>query len=250
MSVGGIIRFSDIQKTASLYPEIKNGLLVDTSILFAASFPPDLFNTAAEQLFEFLNQLNIPVFTNVNIRAEFIDLHRRYMIPEGLVDLYTSGTPIHDFNIKRELKSVHAQASESRSTGRAVKFSDEKIKKWRSLLSKASVPGQDGWEQFCADFLQGKIDPIWDETCRLLNVSFISTRTGESGDWLTQDLTWEDMVGYVGRFGIGSSDAMVLNLFLNSKFAGLLTADRDLAYAVDRLKPAGKFVILPDGISI
>lgn len=87
MASGGIVRFSEILKTASSQPSLKQGCIVDTSILFAASYPPDEFNSESEQLIDFFAELEIPLFTNVNIRAEFMDQHRRVMVPEGLSDL-------------------------------------------------------------------------------------------------------------------------------------------------------------------
>jgi hypothetical protein len=52
MAIGGLFKFSDIFKMISLNPKIKKGCIVDTSILFAMSYPNDSFNTAAslEQL--------------------------------------------------------------------------------------------------------------------------------------------------------------------------------------------------------
>ena len=75
-----IIRFSEILKLSSQFPETKKGCLVDTSILFAASYDLDVFNTKAIELFDYLGELEFSLFSNVNIRAEFIDLHRRVMV--------------------------------------------------------------------------------------------------------------------------------------------------------------------------
>ena len=108
----------------------------------------------------------------------------------------------------------------------------------------------DGWQKFCADFLEGKIEKIWDETCDALGINFISLRDEDSSEWLTGSLTWEGMTLIVGRFGIGSFDAMIINLFLNSKFAALITADREIAYVLNGLKPDGKFVVVPDRLRI
>jgi hypothetical protein len=44
-------------KTVSAQPDFKNGCVVDTSILFAASYTPDLFNKESEELFDFLAEL-------------------------------------------------------------------------------------------------------------------------------------------------------------------------------------------------
>lgn len=90
MAYGGMVRFSEVLKTVSIQPDLKRGCLVDTSILFAASYPPDEFNTESEELFDYLAELEIPLLTNVNVRSEFIDQHRRVSVPEGLSDLYTS----------------------------------------------------------------------------------------------------------------------------------------------------------------
>jgi hypothetical protein len=250
MSNGGIIRFSDILKTSSSFPDLKNGLLVDTSILFAASFPPDEFNTVAEQLFAFLSEFGFPVYTNLNVRAEFIDLYRRYMIPEGLSDLYSYGKDGLEFNLVKELKSVSTQVADARKQGKAVKFHDEQIKKWMKLLRSFEVGGLDGWMLFCRDFLLGKIEPTWEEACQKLNVTFVSTRTQDANNWVTSELKWSDMVNYVGKFGLGSFDSMILNLFMNSRFMGLVTADRHMAYAVNKLSQPRKFVIVPDKLEV
>jgi predicted nucleic acid-binding protein len=64
------------------------GCIVDTSILFAVSYPNDAHNTAASELFDYLAELKIPAFTNVNIRAEFIQNQFLVIVPEGLADLF------------------------------------------------------------------------------------------------------------------------------------------------------------------
>ncbi len=197
--------------------------------------------------FNDLSEIGVPVFTNVTIRSEFIELHRRVMIPEGLGDLATSGNLIVA-NLKNELKVVQTQLSKSRIDGKPLKFAARKIAEWREQLSAHQIDGRDGWELFCRDYLQGKIEPIWTDTCSALNVSFVSTRSGESQGWLTSDLSWEQMVGYVGQFGLGSSDAMILNLFMSSSFGGLVTADRDLIYAFTKLAPNDRFIIIPDSL--
>jgi UDP-galactopyranose mutase len=98
----------------------KNGCIVDTSILFSASYGPDVFNTASEELFEFLADLKIPTFTNVNIRSEFIDLHRRVMIPEGLSDLYSDYGKSLDSILYAKLQSVYASLSTARKESKSV----------------------------------------------------------------------------------------------------------------------------------
>lgn len=246
MAYGGTIRFSELLKTASSQSGIKNGCFVDTSILFAASYPPDEFNTEAEQVFEYLTELEIPVFTNVNVRSEFIDLHRRVMIPDGLGDLYTAHGKSLDGILYAKLQSINTSLTNARNTGKPFKFDENQIKSWRQTLRSRQLKGKNGWLQFCADFLQNRIEATWDQTCNELGVNFFSLRNTDHSDWLTGELKWEDMASIVGRFGVGSFDAMIINLFLKSKFSLMLTADRDLAYTIEALEPDQKFVCVPD----
>jgi hypothetical protein len=250
MAYEGVVRFSEILKTVSEQPTLKHGCLVDTSILFAASYPPDEFNDESEELFDFFAELEIPLSTNVNIRSEFIDLHRRVMVPEGLSDVYTSqGKGLHSV-VYAKLQSVYTSLSTARKTGQPYKFNEEQIKSWRRTLRMHHLKNQDGWLKFCSDFLQGKIEQIWDDTCGKLGVNFLSLREDEKPAWLVGELSWPDMASIVGRFGIGSFDAMIVNLFLNSNFAGMITADREIAYVLECIRPDGKCVIIPDKLSL
>ena len=53
------------------------------------------------------------------------------------------------------------------------------------------------------------------------------------------------MVDIIGRFGIGSADAMIINFFLCSKFPVIVTGDEDMAYAVERLARGDKYILMP-----
>jgi len=75
-------------------------------------------------------------------------------------------------------------------------------------------------------------------------------RESDRSTWLEGELTWEGMASIVGRFGIGSFDAMIINLFLNSHFSAIITADKEIAYVIKALKPPGKFVIVPSKLDL
>jgi len=245
-----ILRFSEILKASQEHPAILKGCLVDTSILFAASYDADEFNSRAIEVFEFLGELQIPVYTNVNIRAEFIDQHRRVMIPEGLASMFSQyGKTLSSF-LYAKLQVINTEMTEARRTGRPYKFNEEKIKTWRRLLRNYKLNRIDGWDQFCVDYLQGSIEQVWGETCDALKVNFLSLRGSDQSDWISDDVTWEGMSTLVGRYGIGSFDAMIINLFMGSKFTAILTADREFAYVIDKIGKADKFVIVPDRLDL
>ncbi len=249
MAFGGVVRFSEVLRTASSHPEIKSGCLVDTSILFAASYTPDKFNRESEGLFEYLAELEIPIFTNVNIRLEFINNHRRVMIPEGLCDLLNIQGKNLDGALQAKLQSVYALLTQAKNQDKPYKFQEEQIQSWRRILRARKFGGKEAWLQFCADFLKGKVEAIWDETCKELGVNFFSLRGSDESEWLETALDWDDMASLVGEYGIGSSDAMITNLFLNSRFSSIVTADEGIAYVVSHRQPNGKFVIIPDSLN-
>jgi hypothetical protein len=250
MAYGGVVRFSEVLKTASENSSFKNGCIVDTSILFAASYTPDEFNQESEELFDFLAELEIPIYANVNIRSEFIDQHRRVMIPEGLSDLFSSFGRSLDSVLYTKLQSVSTSLSLARQNGKPYKFDDNQIKKWRLLLKNYRLENKEGWIKFCSDFLQGKIEAIWAKACEELAVNTLTLRKDDQPEWLEGNLNWENMASLVGKFGIGSFDEMIINLFLESKFSGLITADRDIAYVIENLKPDRKYVVVPDRLNL
>ena len=248
MSYGGIIRFSDVLKTSSENSQIKSGCLVDTSILFAGSYDLDIFNTEAVELFDYLAEIKIPLYTNVNIRAEFIDLHRRVQIPEGLASLFSDEGKSLDRDLYSTLQVVATQLNKAKNSGQAFKFGEKQVKDWTRRLQVYSRGSSDAWLEFCTNYLKGKIESVWDETCDELGINFISTRDSDKSKWLTKELSWEEMATLIGRFGIGSFDAMIINLFLNSNFSAIITADKTIAYVIDVIKPSGKYAIIPSGL--
>lgn len=246
--MSGVRGLSQLLSTLESDKEVRNGCLVDNSILFALSYPLDAFNHEAEQAFNVLTRESIPVFTNVNIRTEVIELHRRVAIPEALIDLLEDAEKILDDEIVQQLKSIRTSYRKFQKEERPYKLGDRAIKKYRQLLQKYESKGKDGWEQFCEDYLTGAIQSIWDTTVNQWNLNFISLSATEKHPLIQQEVTWENMVKLVERFGLGSMDAMILNLFQCSTLNVVLTADSDLAYAAQRLKLKNKLVFIPDSL--
>ncbi len=239
---------SYLDQVVSKRSETPQGCLVDTSLLFALSYPLDVFNEDAEAAFRILSENSIPVFTNVNIRTEFIELHRRVAIPEGLIDLLDDQEGGLDGHLVQKLKSLRTRYRKANGEGKTFKLSDREIKSHRDMLTEFEGNGIDGWEVFCKDYLTGAIQKEWDTTEREWNLNFLSLRSTEKHPLISDEVTWEGMVELVEKFGIGAMDAMILNLFRCSRLEVLLTADSDLAYAAEKLKLNGKVVIVPDAL--
>lgn len=238
------ITLRDLPALALTKTNIKQGCIVDTNTLFAASMPLDRLNDWAEETFGRLGELAIPAFTNINIRSEFMDLQRRVLIPEGLVSLYEEAEKsTMDSALKAQLKSLRTSKDQSAIIGRIFKFSDQQTKKYRQLIANTSP--SNAWERFCETYVHPYITNIWEDTIEDLNIHFVGTRAIENREYFNRDPNWKDMTDIIGRFGIGSSDAMIVNFFLCSKFPLIVTGDEDVAYTVERLSNDTKYILVP-----
>ena len=97
-------KLSDFERSVEKYPQLKQGCIVDTNILFAASYPLDVHNDWADEVFKSLDRFGIPIYTNLNVRSEFLDLQRRVLIPEGLVSFYEDFSEVLEGKIYEKLK--------------------------------------------------------------------------------------------------------------------------------------------------
>lgn len=240
------ISIAQLKNLCSLNPELKRGCIVDTNTLFATSVPLDRLNEWAESVFTGLNELEIPAFTNINIRSEFLDLHRRVLIPEGLVTLFDEiDKQTLDPTIRTQLKALKTSKDEATLSGKLFKFNDQQIKKYRTLLAlKPISSAMNGWDQFCEYYLRPYIANVWEDVIESLKIQFVGTRAIENREYFDRDPNWKDMTDIIGRFGVGSSDAMIINFFLCSKFPLIVTGDEDVAYVVERLSNGTKFILV------
>ncbi|MGK5084359.1 hypothetical protein WDW37_13770 [Bdellovibrionota bacterium FG-1] len=229
-------------------PELLRGCIVDTNAVFAASMPLDRLNTWAEEVFLRFRDYKVPVYSNLNIRSEFIDLHRRVLIPEGLVSLFdaTDGDVSLSLELRTQLKLLKSAKKKATEAKKLFKFNDQQLKKFRRLMS---VPRLDPskpivWESFCKDYFHSYLSRAWDSTLETYGIQFLGTREIESGEHFTKRPSWKDMTDIVGRYGIGSTDAMIVNFFLCSKFSMLVTGDEDVAYVIERLAPDSRYVLV------
>lgn len=241
------IDLNDLPKLIKSNTDLELGCITDTNALFAMSMPLDRLNEWAEVVFNQLAELGIPVFTNINIRSEFLELQRRVLVPEGLVSFYdtTDKNSLHP-TLRAQLKSLKTSKDEAALAGRLFKFNDQQMKKYRALfleMPKTSASAVNGWEQFCMDYLLPYISGVWEATIDDLSINFVGTRAIERREYFDRDPSWKDMTDLIGRFGIGSSDAMIINFFLCSKFPLIVTGDEDVAYAAERLSNGSKYIL-------
>lgn len=241
-----ILTLEELSKTLRKEKSLELGCIVDTNVIFAATFPLDSYNEWAEKVFDELNSLGIPIFTNINIRSEFIELNRRVLIPECLMDFYRDMHTSLSNEIEQKLKSLKTLKDRALNEGKPFKLPDSEIKKYRALLSKVQFGSSlNGWKVFCGDYFHKYIRNVWDDAIDDLKIQFLGTRAIESKDFFDDDLKWSDMIDIVGKSGIGTSDAMIINLFLKSKLPLIVTADSDVRDTVISMMPHNKYVLAP-----
>jgi hypothetical protein len=243
-----IIEAKDLPSFLGESPARKLGCLIDTNILFAANFSLDHFHEVSVEIFRILIEERVPIFTNVNIRSEFINQARKVVLVHALLDLFRDvGTdlPIEVYNKLRSLKT----RSDSKEVANLLfKINDNEIEQIRDLLSKYHpTPTQDVWDWFCEDYFKGKLTAEWNWVEKDFGINFLTLRYSEDSGHLENELNWDDAVAIIERTSIGSADAMIMNLLIQSKYQFMVSADSDIAFAMKKLKLANKFVVVPIG---
>lgn len=239
----GVISIDDLELLSAENDTFKNGCLVDTNILVSASLPIDPRNSDAEELVHQLAKLSIPLYSNVNIRAEFLEIQRRVLIPETLIEFYESNQDDLDDVLTAKLRSIQSSYREAIKNKKVYKFSDDRIKEIRGLLSGYSFGDKNAWNFFCENFLAPQLENVWDEVVRICRLNFIKIREGEQHPLLDAKVSWDGVTAIMGRYGLGSADSMILNLLLSSKLPVVATADGDIQYIAKSLREQGKFVL-------
>ena len=237
-----LISIDQLEKISESDPIFKNGCILDTNILIAVSLPIDPMNEAAEAIIQRLVQLQIPLFSNVNIRSEFLEIQRRILIPECLLELYELNCTLDDF-LAAKLKSIQTSYRKSLDNRKIYKFPDERIKEFRELLSARAIEENNGWIYFCQTFLAPQLSVVWDEIVTTCALQFIKIRDGEHHPLLIRRRSWSGVTSLMGNYGLSSADSMILNLLLSSTLNLVATADGDMQNMAAELGKNGKYVL-------
>ncbi len=224
------------------------GVFADTTILFSATYTPDRFNEESEIVFTELTRASVPVFVSVNVRAEFLENHRRVSIADCLVDFLNDAQADLDGPLLLKLQSHKKSHKQKSDEGKNTRLDVNQIKVFRSLLSGYSLGKRNGWQLLCQEYLKPQISSEWSNVERELSLNFISTRSEDRSPMLAELPQWERVVELIGDYGIGSADAMILNIFLCSKIPALLTADMELAESAVTEAKGQKQIFVPDSL--
>lgn len=245
----GIVRgYSDLLRTLNSEPRLKSGIVVDTNVLISATYDADLANSEAFELFDFLAELEVPKFCNVNVRYEFLEIHRRLIFTEALLhfDADKVESPMK-LELLKKLNSLKARSGKAEKNDSPFRMSENEIKQFKILLHGSQWKGRNAWSAVCRDLVGTKISNVWTIMQDELGLNFLSLRDDDVIAYMDAPPNWDQVTQLMEEYGLSSSDAMIMNIFLCSKFLGLISSDMDIALSFKMMPDTGdKILFVPD----
>lgn len=218
------------------------GCFVDTNLLFAADYDIHRLYDEAIYLGEMILSHKIAIFSNTTIRSELLELKRRVLVGEALLDFLEVGRKYLSIRLVNALRALRTSVQDAISQGSHHLLSDKQIKKFRDLFEREIGPGS--WQSFCAKFIGNKLEVEWEQQVERKGINYLD---GKQSEFLKEPVEWVDAIQLIENYGIGVSDAMIVNIFLRSVFPFIVTADSDVAYCMVNVS-SDKVVVVPDSL--
>ena len=244
--------YSELDALIELHPNITNGILIDTNILVAATYEMDRYHDVAKGFIDRLIVKNIPLYCNVNIRAEFLDMHRRIIASEAILGFAKicnkSELPPDLANELTNYRRRCDNHEEKKPDAPPLRLSDSEIKDFRKKMVKVRGCGTDLWTELSSDQIVSKIETVWNNTEVGLGLNFLSLRKEDQENYLNKKPEWDDVLKLMSNPGLSSYDAMIINMFFSSKFEAIASSDSDIAIALQKRGLNDKHAIVPDAL--
>ncbi len=241
--------YSDFLNLLEQNENLRRGIIVDTNVLISATYDFDpSFDSTAEFL-DLLSEHQIPLFCNVNVRSEFLEIHRRIIFTEALLSfeatVQKSKLPLE---LSKKLSSLRANQSKREQDGRSpLRLSESELKMLKLLmLQESDFNDKDLWTALCEERIGSKLLSIWQDTVDRFGLNFLSLRKEDQAQFIETAPEWEKAVNLMGSQGLSSSDAMIVNMFLSSNFTAILSSDTDVAIAIHKIAQPRKICFVPD----
>lgn len=244
--------YAELNALIEAHPNIKNGILIDTNILVAATYDMDKYHEAAKGFIDQLIDKSIPLFCNVNIRAEFLDIHRRIIASEAILGFAkTCKKEELPPDLASDLTNYRRRCDnqeKNKPDDPPVRLSDSEIKNFRMQMIKIKGSGTDLWIELSSDQIVSKIEYVWNktETETELGLNFLSLRKEDQENYLNKKPEWDEVMKLMSNPGLSSYDVMIINMFFSSKFEVIASSDSDIAIAIQKSGLIAKHAIIPN----
>lgn len=234
-----------------LNEDFKKGILADTNVLISATYDLDPAYDQAIDFFELLAEHEVPIFCNVNVKSEFLEIHRRIIFTEALLDFEAQADKSKlPSDLVRKLNSIRTQAEKRvKQEKLPLRLPEAEIKDFKMKMSEITHESRDLWTALCEDRVMNKLSAVWNEAEAELGLNFLSTRREDQSEYFVEAPTWENAMRLMESYGLSSSDAMIINMFMCSKFVTMLTSDLDVAHSIKKIGNKAKTVFLPDNLA-
>lgn len=212
--------------------DCKAGCFADTGFLYAVSYQDDRLYNPSSEVLDILSEYKIPIHANVISRMEFIDLIFRKQVTSGAIKLFNSLLPATaPKNLFNLLKDIRDKNTASQRDNKSYKIDEGRLKRLRKELSQSLEIMS--WKEFCKTYVGKMLVNEWTLLEEEFGLNFVEVMEGGVSDEITSPLQWKDMVDLMGEHGLRGPDAMILNLFTNSRFPLLITTDSDFEFCLD-----------------
>lgn len=121
---------------------------------------------------------------------------------------------------------------------------DSDLKEIKKQFRARDVQQEVGWLNICNLFLKQNMseqEKLLDEFCNYLS----NHNETQAHLFTNRKIDWSRATDLSATTGMGYSDALILNIFSETKMKYIITLDFDLVYAVS-ISSKEKFVVLPD----
>jgi predicted nucleic acid-binding protein len=242
--------YSNFYNLLKKQESLKTGLIVDTNVLISATYEPDLLHDDTIEFLDLVMEQQIPLYCNVNVKSEFLEIHRRIIFTEALLDLEKIVDKQNDPpQLVKKLISLNTQNEKrKKQTGVPLRLSEADLKTFKLILGSIENNKGNLLTTFCQDRISGKLSAVWQALEEGFGLTFLSLRKGDHDKHFSEGPSWKDAVALMELPGLSSSDAMIINIFMKSKFSAIITSDLEVAHAVSRLSAEGgsKIALVPD----
>jgi hypothetical protein len=152
---------------------LRSGCLIDSNLLIAmTSLEGHPFNEDAEFIFEKLAHCHVPLFVTHTVKTEFLDLTRRRIITDTLMDILSDSKVKLSHRVRSELKRHQTWITTQIERDDLPILPDQRIKTAKQIFDPRTQSGQLGWLGLCKRFLGAELLKHWDGVCERLALNY------------------------------------------------------------------------------
>lgn len=242
--------YNELSILVDRHSGVEKGVVADTNILVSATYEPDNFHDDALAVIDQISDNAIPIFCNITVRAEFLEIHRRILFSEEILDFEArvdkTKLPASLASMLTSYRNRYERKLKSKPDEPPLRLTDSEIKNFKFEMLQVVAPKGNLWSTLCENSVAKKIVNLWTEAEKVVGINFLSVRTNEDRNYLTRTPSWDEAIELMGKHGISSSDAMILNMYLCSIFEAIVSSDSDIGIAIKNENLPNKHCLLPD----